>query len=401
MADVIVPQLNANDTHVVLVEWCVPDGAEVAADDVIAILETSKAAEDLLADEPGILLATVKAGAEIKPGTPIGTLCPDKATYDRLSARLLSAQRLSTQGSPASADTAADTAADPTLTDAARAVVERHGISAEQLRGLNRRTIRVADLAPLLPPEPEPEPGPGSGPPQAAVAGVEELALDAQQVTVAQVVAESHRNIPDASVVMKTGADELLGALRRYEESEQVTVGIAAAVLAAVAALRARFPRVFASYRDGRVTLAAGAHVAVTTDVGTGLYLPVVTDADQRTVADIAERLMRFRISAVRRRFEVSDLTGANFAITLHTDPGVVLAIPVIPPNVAAALSLCSVQEETVLDEDGGVRRRSYLNLAMTYDHRLINGRDAVLFLSELRDCLESRQAIERVFGRD
>lgn len=392
MADVIVPQLNANDTHVVLVEWCVPDGAEVAADDVIAILETSKAAEDLLADEPGILLATVKAGAEIKPGTPIGTLCPDKATYDRLSARLLSAQ-----GSPASADTAADTTTDPTLTDAARAVVERHGISAEQLRGLNRRTIRVADLAPLLPPEP----GPESGPPQAAVAGVEELALDAQQVTVAQVVAESHRNIPDASVVMKTGADELLGALRRYEESEQVTVGIAAAVLAAVAALRARFPRVFASYRDGRVTLAAGAHVAVTTDVGTGLYLPVVTDADQRTVADIAERLMRFRISAVRRRFEVSELTGANIAITLHTDPGVVLAIPVIPPNVAAALSLCSVQEETVLDDDGGVRRRSYLNLAMTYDHRLINGRDAVLFLSELRDCLESRQAIERVFGRD
>lgn len=394
MADVIVPQLNANDTHVVLVEWCVPDGAEVAADDVIAILETSKAAEDLLADEPGILLATVKAGAEIKPGTPIGTLCPDKATYDRLSARLLSAQ-----GSPASADTtanAAGAAADPTLTDAARAVVERHGISAEQLRGLNRRTIRVADLAPLLPPEP----GPESGPPHAAVAGVGELTLDQQQVTVAQVVAESHRTIPDASVVMKTGADELLGALRRYEESEQVTVGIAAAVLAAVAALRARFPRIFASYRDGRVTLAAGAHVAVTTDVGTGLYLPVVTDADQRTVADIAERLMRFRINAVRRRFEVSDLTGANIAITLHTDPGVVLAIPVIPPNVAAALSLCSVQEETVLDEDGGVRRRSYLNLAMTYDHRLINGRDAVLFLSELRDSLESRHSLERVFGR-
>lgn len=397
MADVIVPQLNANDTHVVLVEWCVPDGAEVAADDVIAILETSKAAEDLLAGEPGILLATVRAGAEIKPGTPIGTLCPDQATYDRLSARLQSAQRLSAQGlsaqgSPASAGTTADSATDPTLTDAARAVVERHGISAEQLRGLNRRTIRVADLAPLLPPDP--------GPPPAAVAGVEELALDAQQVTVAQVVAESHRTIPDASVVMKTGAGELLGALRRYEESEQVTVGIAAAVLAAVAALRARFPRIFASYRDGRVTLAAGAHVAVTTDVGTGLYLPVVTDADQRTVADIAERLMRLRINAVRRRFEVSDLTGANIAITLHTDPGVVLAIPVIPPNVAAALSLCSVQEETILDEDGGVRRRSYLNLAMTYDHRLINGRDAVLFLSELRDSLESRQSVERVFGR-
>ena len=392
MGEIIVPQINANDAHVVLVEWCVPDGAQVAPDEVIAVLETSKAAQDLPAAEPGILLATVKAGAEIAPGTPIGVLCPDRATYDRLSAERIMASE-------------ADTTADLTLTDAARAVVERHGISTEQLRGLNRRTIRVADLRLLLPPDPVP-PDPGAEPPLSsrpcapAAAEVEELALDQQQVTVAQVVAESHRNIPDASVVMKVGADELLGALRRYEESEQVTVGLAAVFVAAVAGLRARFPRVFAAYRDGRVTLARGAHVAVTTDIGTGLYLPVVPDADQRTLVDIAEQLMRFRVNAVRRRFEVSDLTGCNIAITLHADPGVVLAIPVIPPNVAAAVSLCSVQQETVIDDDGAVRRHSYLNLAMTYDHRLINGRDAVLFLSELRDSLESRQAVDRILRR-
>jgi 2-oxoglutarate dehydrogenase E2 component (dihydrolipoamide succinyltransferase) len=64
---------------------------------------------------------------------------------------------------------------------------------------------------------------------------------------------------------------------------------------------------------------------------------------------------------------------------------------------VAAAVSLCAVQDELVLDPDGGVRRRSYLNLAMTYDHRLINGADAMLFLTELRDSLESQQAVEHI----
>jgi 2-oxoglutarate dehydrogenase E2 component (dihydrolipoamide succinyltransferase) len=298
-------------------------------------------------------------------------LCPDKVTYDRVSA-----------GRAPSADAAAFT-----LTDAARALAEQHGISAERLRGLNLRTIRAADLRPLLPPA-----GPSS-----AASATEELILDQQQLTVAQVVTASHRDIPDASVVVKAGCDELFGALRRYEESEQVTIGAAAVAVAAVAALRARFPRIFAHYHEGRVALRPGAHVAVTTDVGSGLYLPVVRDADQRSVLDIAGQLMRFRVNALRRRFEVADLTGSNIAVTLHVDAGVVLAIPVIPPDVAAAVSLCAVQDELVLDPDGGVRRRSYLNLAMTYDHRLINGADAMLFLTELRDSLESQQAVEHI----
>jgi 2-oxoglutarate dehydrogenase E2 component (dihydrolipoamide succinyltransferase) len=390
MSDITVPQLNTNDAHVVLVEWCVADGAEVEEGEVIAVLETSKAAEDLPAAERGILLPTAKAGSEIAPGTSIGMLCPDKPAYDRLAAELA-----------ASGD--ADAAAAVTLTDAARALVEEHGISAERLRGLNLRTIRASDVRSLLPEEAAAGPGPAPAPLAAgtsSAAKVEELTLDQQQATVAQVVTESHRNIPDASVVMKAGAEELLACLRRFEESEQVTIGPAALAIAAVAALRARFPRVFARYRDGRVTLAPGAHVAVTTDVGNGLYLPVVRDADQRTVPDIAGQLMRFHVGAVRRRFEVADLTGANIAVTLHVEAGVVLAIPVIPPEVAAAISLCAVHDELILDDEGGVRRRPFLNLAMTYDHRLINGRDAMLFLAELRDSLESRPSVERLLGR-
>jgi 2-oxoglutarate dehydrogenase E2 component (dihydrolipoamide succinyltransferase) len=390
MAEIIVPQLNTNDTHVVLVEWCVPDGAEVAADEVIAVLETSKAAEDLPAAQNGILLAAVKAGAEIAPGASIGTLCPDQATYDRLSAERTAAS-------------AAETATDVTLTDAARALVEQHNISAEQLRGLNRRTIRVTDLRPLLPPDPGAEPGPSpavDAPAAPQTPGAEELALDKQQLAVVQVVTESHREVPDASVVMKVGTGQLLDALRSYEESQQVMVGLAAVIVAAVAALRAQFPRIFASYRNGQATLMPGAHVAVTTDVGTGLYLPVVPSADQRTVVDIAEQLMRFRIKAVRQQFEAAELANGNIAITLHADAGVVFAIPIIPPKLAAAISLCSIQEEVILDEDGSVRRRSYLNLVMTYDHRLINGRDAVLFVSALRDNLESRQSVEDLLGR-
>lgn len=439
MIDITVPQLNTNDAHVVLVEWCVPDGAEVEAGEVIAILETSKAAEDLEAAQRGILLPTAKAGSEITPGTSIGVLCPDKVTYERVSAERVTftatgaASGVSGAALGVSGAALGVSGAAFTLTDAARALVEKHGISAERLRSLGLRTIRGADLRPLLPSAAPAAPA-AAAPVAAALdgsvaagldgsvaadpAGTEVLVLDSQQLTVAQVVTASHRNIPDASVVVKVGCDELFGALRRYEETEQVTIGAAAVAVAAVAALRARFPRIFARYHEGRATLRPGAHVAVTTDVGNGLYLPVVRDADQRDVLDIAGQLMRFRVNAVRRRFEVADLTGSNIAVTLHVDEGVVLAIPVIPPDVAAAVSVCAVQEELVLDPVGGaggaggvsdvdgvsgvgsvsgVRRRSYLNLAMTYDHRLINGADAMGFLAELRDCLESRQAVERI----
>ena len=123
--------------------------------------------------------------------------------------------------------------------------------------------------------------------------------------------------------------------------------------------------------------------VGVTFDMGQGLYVPVVHDTG--SLREIADTLMRYRLAATEGDFRERDLTGANIAITLHTDADVILAIPFVFPGTVCALAITSPQPEVVLGEDGAVTTRTVANIGLAYDHRLINGRDAALFLAALR----------------
>jgi 2-oxoglutarate dehydrogenase E2 component (dihydrolipoamide succinyltransferase) len=96
---------------------------------------------------------------------------------------------------------------------------------------------------------------------------------------------------------------------------------------------------------------------------------------------------MRYRLAATEGDFREKDITGANIAVTLHTDADadVVLAIPFIFPGTVCALAITSPQRELVLGEDGAVTTRTVANIGLAYDQRLINGRDASRFLTALR----------------
>jgi 2-oxoglutarate dehydrogenase E2 component (dihydrolipoamide succinyltransferase) len=147
------------------------------------------------------------------------------------------------------------------------------------------------------------------------------------------------------------------------------------------------FPLFFASIDGDEARPAAAPHIGVTFDMGEGLYVPVVHDTGSlRTIADT---LMRYRLAATEGDFREKDLTGANIAITLHTDADIVLAIPLIFPGTVCALAITSPQQELILGEDGAVTTRTIANIGLAYDHRLINGRDASRFLTALRAALK------------
>jgi 2-oxoglutarate dehydrogenase E2 component (dihydrolipoamide succinyltransferase) len=171
-------------------------------------------------------------------------------------------------------------------------------------------------------------------------------------------------------------------------------------VTSAVARLHADFPLFFATLVDHASALLPDApHVGVTIDAGEGLYVPVIHDAARRSVKQIATRLMEYRLAALTGNFREDDLTGSNIAVTPHHDGDVTLAIPLIFPGHGCALAVTSPQAEVRLDGglDGGqIVTRTVVNIGMAYDHRLINGRDAALFLRALKALLESP---EETFG--
>ncbi|GII63210.1 dihydrolipoamide acetyltransferase component of pyruvate dehydrogenase complex [Sphaerisporangium krabiense] len=370
MAELRVPKLNNNDTEYLLVEWLAADGARVAADDAVVLVETSKATEELTAGASGFLRHRLRPGVWCHPDDVIASIDgtaeapgPEPASPDRASP--VTAQR----------DTAGDSA--PLVTAPAQALIDELGIDLERVRALGVPVVRRADVERLAatPDAGGATPGATSG--ETPAAGRAEHPLSRVQRAVARSVELSHQTIPAAYAVVRMDLGQALEHARATTREIRRPVGLAEVFVQAVAGLHERFPLFFATVDGTRALLSEAPNIGVTVDVGEGLYVPVVHDAAGRTTKDIATTLMKHRLAAATGEFKESDLSGANIVVTLHTEHGVVLAIPFIFPGTVCALAVAGPRDGTLAD------------IGLAYDHRLINGRDAALFLNALKAVVE------------
>ncbi|WP_031162969.1 2-oxo acid dehydrogenase subunit E2 [Streptosporangium roseum] len=371
MADIRVPKLNNNDTEYLVVEWLVEDGKPVQAGDPVAVLETSKAADELEAAEPGHLHHVAGLNTWIAPGAVLARITPEAVLASAGAPVTAGAVPASASAAPpdtpaAPADVPATGA--PVITDPARALMDALGVTVAQVTALGLPIVRRGDVERLA--------GSAGAPPATHP-------LSRVQRAVARAVTTSHGTIPAAYTVVKFDVGPLLARTRGLSREVRRPVGLAELFVQAVAALHPAFPLFFASVDGDRARPAEAPRVGVTFDLGQGLYVPVVHDTG--SLREIADTLMRYRLAATEGDFRERDLTGANIAITLHTDADVILAIPFVFPGTVCALAITSPQPEVVLGADGAVTTRTVANIGLAYDHRLINGRDAALFLAALR----------------
>jgi 2-oxoglutarate dehydrogenase E2 component (dihydrolipoamide succinyltransferase) len=363
--DLLVPKLNNNDTEYVLTDWLVPDATPVAAGDPVAVVETSKAAEELEATAAGVLHHRLPAGARCRPGASIAAIGPAGAEAGPPPA-----------GAPPEPGPAAE--GGPLVTRPARQLIAELGVTPAEVAALGRTVVRREHIAALRPAEAAPAVASPDDSAEAAPGGVR-VPLGRVQQGVARAVALSHRTIPAAYTVVRMDLGPALAHGARVTREVRRPVGLAELFVREVALLQPEFPRFFAAVdEDGRgATLAEAAHVGVTVDVGEGLYVPCVRDAAERSLGEIATQLMKYRLAATSGTFSESDLGGANFVVTLHTDADVVLAVPFVLPGTVCALAVTS-------PPDGAPA-----NIGLAYDHRLINGRDATRFLHALKTSME------------
>ncbi|GAA4929245.1 2-oxo acid dehydrogenase subunit E2 [Actinoplanes utahensis] len=381
MTDITVPKLNNNDVTYILVEWLIAGGEPVTAETVVAVVEGSKAAEELVAGASGVLHHMAEPGSEHPVGAVIGRVFP----ADRDRRRHLSAE-------PAGASDTTVTGPSPSeslITEPARALAATLGVDLARLQGLGVPVVRRADVRRLA----APESGTAGPPDEATRSGErEDLTLPRSQLGVADSVTRSHAEIPAAFTVVRVdvgaGLAYALAATRRLH----VLVGLPELLLEALGAVAADFPVCFATpHGPATMRRATGIHVAVTVDVGAGLYLPVVRDCDRRPLRELAAELMRLRRLAMRARFRAADLTGGAIVVSLNTDADVVLTQPIVAPGMVCAVSLGGVHSEAVLDPvTGAVRERRTVMLGAAYDHRYVNGGDAVRFLKAVKSRLEN-----------
>ncbi|MFG1883920.1 2-oxo acid dehydrogenase subunit E2 [Micromonospora sp. NPDC049102] len=393
MTDLVVPKLNNNDTTYVLLDWLAEDGEQVRAGEPIAEVETSKAAEELLSDGDGVLHRLVEVNQECAPGDVIGHVFENEQARQRFLAEAVTPAASTPDVRPGG----------PVLTDSARELAAAHGLGDDELRGLGKAVVRRTDVERLLAdrsaaPTAATEPvvvaaaaalAAGDGPEPDDPRPVH--ALSRAQRAVAAVVTESHREVPAALAVVKVRADAALAVARQLTRATRTLVGLPELLVKVIGGSREDHPLLFASPGDGSsVRLAEAAHVGVTIDVGTGLFIPVVRDVEELTYAEIAETLMDFRTRAGGEGFRAAELAGGTIVVSLHTDPDVVLAGPIVFPGQTCVVAIGGTQDELALDVDGQVVSRRFVNLSAVYDHRIVNGREAVAFLQAVKAALES-----------
>jgi 2-oxoglutarate dehydrogenase E2 component (dihydrolipoamide succinyltransferase) len=392
VTEVAVPKVNSNDASYVLLDWLCPTGARVAVGEPIAVLETSKAAHELVAEQAGILHHAMAAGAECDVGDAIGYLFTSEEERNA---------HLGADPGPV-----ASAAPEPLVTDAARELARLSEITAEQLRQLGRPVIRRSDVEALLSQDRPPAEVPAPRDTAAAAAPTTTTTTTTTgrlyqatrgQRAVAEVVSQSHQAIPAAFTAVRVRTSAVSQLRHEPQWGMGGPPGLLELLIKAVAGTRESFPLFFAvrDEQDDSVYLPDAAHVGVTIDVGAGLYVPVIRNAADRRVGEIGEQLTDFRHRARIGEFQDDQLRGANIVVTVHDYTDVEFAVPLIYPGQTCALSIAGPGTELHSSPSGEISAIRFFRLGVAYDHRMVNGRDAVLFAKEIKAALERPERLQ------
>jgi 2-oxoglutarate dehydrogenase E2 component (dihydrolipoamide succinyltransferase) len=220
---------------------------------------------------------------------------------------------------------------------------------------------------------------------------VTELALSRNQMAVGSAVTTSHATTPPGFIVVRVAVDGATAYARAATRRLRTLVGLPELAVKAIATLPPSFPQFFAG-PTGAPSAAgqARANVAVTVDVGTGLYLPVVSAADQIGLRGISQMLLEYRAAALREKFWSAQLSNGTILLTLSTS-GSLYSRPIIFPGHLCAVSVGSTEPALQVDvRAAGIASRLIMHLGLAYDRRVLGTSDAVRFASALKSVLES-----------
>jgi len=410
--EVKIPEVGESITEGFLAEWSQPDGAVVAVEDPLLVLETDKITMTVSAEHAGRLTIMVAEGETVEVGQVVASIDTDVIDAAAPAEPAAAPAPEAVQESPAEAPrpTAPAPAAAPDhsgLSPAVQRLVLEHELDPATIVGtgkggriLKGDVIRHLEARTTAPPTPVPPPAPAAAEPERP--RPQPVALPDQRQTrtpmsrfrqrLAERLVEVQQTAAILTTFNETDMSRVMALRSEYKEDFKKKHGIGLGfmsffVKATVNALKA-VPGVNA-YIDGEEIVTNhyfDIGVAVSTDKG--LVVPVVRDADRLTMAEIEASIADLARRAEERRLELSDLTGAVFTISNGGVFGSLLSTPILNPPGSAILGMHTIQKRPVAVGDE-IALRPMMYLAMSYDHRIIDGREAVTFLKRICECIE------------
>jgi pyruvate dehydrogenase E2 component (dihydrolipoyllysine-residue acetyltransferase) len=371
--ELTMPKLSDQMADAVIVRWLVSPGDRFERGDGLIEVETDKATVVYEAESDGTLDSIlVPEGATAPFGAPIATLANGGGGP-------------SSEGRPVAAAADGSAGQRPNATPVARRTAVELGLSLHGIAGTGpggRITGEDVQRAAA-------ESGAGEHQPAAGGRGdARTLELTATQTTIARRMVESATTIPSFTVSADVDMS-LITTLRRgaREERDQAPSVNDFVVKASARALQT-FPRFNAAYVDGKVECYSRVNVGIAVATDDALLVPVVLDADRKTLAQIAADTRRLADAARRRALQPDDLRDGTFTVSNLGMFGVRSFTAIIDPPQVAILAVGGVRRAPVEDAHGGVVFRDLMTVTLTCDHRVVYGADGAQFLSRLRELL-------------
>jgi pyruvate dehydrogenase E2 component (dihydrolipoamide acetyltransferase) len=399
---VVMPRLSDSMEQGTILKWLKGEGEDVAPGDELVEIETDKATMTYEAEAAGALRRIVGEGDTVGLGAPIAELVPE-ATASHPPSATAGGRTADPSDAVAAERNGRGPAGRVPASPVARRLAEARGVVLARLTGTGPRGRIVkrdveAAAASAAAPDPKSATPPSTGVASSASApaiasgakgAVSTSELSRVQATVARRMAESRATIPDFSLEMEVDADALVEM--RAMLSERLPDAPPSyndfVVKASALALRAH-PRANGAFRDGQVELYGRANVGVAVAAGEGLLVPVINDADQKTVGTIAAESRRVAERARSGSLSPAELGGGTFSVSNLGMYGVRRFVAVVNPPQAAILAVGALEQRPVVRE-GELRVGHVMSLTLCADHRILYGADAAAFLADIRAALE------------
>ncbi|RQL22880.1 2-oxoglutarate dehydrogenase complex dihydrolipoyllysine-residue succinyltransferase [Neisseria meningitidis] len=382
--DVKVPMLSESVSEGTLLEWKKKVGEAVARDEILIDIETDKVVLEVPSPQAGVLVEIVAQDGETVVADQVLARIDTAATAAAEAPAAAPAEATPAAAAP---DAAQNNAAMP----AAAKLAAESGVDVNALQGSGRdgRVLKedVQNAAA--------KPAAASAPAVALPAGArpeERVPMSRLRARVAERLLASQQENAILTTFNEVNMKPIMDLRAKYKEKFEKEHGVKLGfmsffVKAAVAALK-KYPVVNASVDGKDIVYHGYFDIGIAIGSPRGLIVPILRDADQMSIADIEQAIVDYAKKAKDGKIAIEDLTGGTFSITNGGTFGSMMSTPIINPPQSAILGMHATKERAVV-ENGQVVVRPMMYLALSYDHRIIDGREAVLTLVAIKDALE------------
>lgn len=401
MAEIVVPTLGESVSEATVAQWLKKEGEAVKADEPIVELETDKVTLEVNAPADGVITSIVVAeGEDVEVGALLGELEAGAVANDTAPAAKEEAPKAE-KAAPAPAEKAAEAVAEPKTSPAVRKMLSEHNLDASQIpvsgkdgRLTKEDVQKFIDKGGSAPAKAAPAPAAAApAAPRDTGPREERVKMTKLRRVIATRLKEAQNNAAMLTTFNEVDMQPIMDLRKEYQDQFVKKHGVKLGfmsffVKAAIQALK-EFPALNAEIDGEDIIYKNYYNIGVAVSTPQGLVVPVLRDADQLGMAEIEKAIIDLGTRARDGKLGMDEMMGGTYTITNGGIFGSMLSTPILNAPQSGILGMHNIVQRPVVMADGSIQARPMMYLAQSYDHRIVDGREAVTTLVRMKQALE------------